>query len=83
MAKFKKVYDNIPMAEINSEINAINELGKENTFEIAYNPKYMAEALKTYNENIELRMTRNINPIIVTEDIDKGLELVLPVRIRG
>ena len=82
IAKFKKVYDNIPMAEINSEINAINELDNKDTFEIAYNPRYMAEALKLYDENVELRMTSCVNPIVVTEDIDKGLELVLPVRIR-
>ena len=87
-AKFKKMYDLVPVNDIKSEIKAKNELDrcdKEEDFRIAYNPFYMIEALKLYKneEMVELRMTKPVSPIVITNDINRGLELVLPVRLKA
>ena len=84
-AKFEKIYDLVPVNEIKSELNSINELYKydlnsNNEFEIAFNPSYIIDALKLYNDKVEIRMTSNISPAVVTVDGD-NLELVLPVRM--
>lgn len=80
-AKFFKRFDLVPVNDIVSNINAVNELNKEKEFVIAYNPQYMYESLKQYNDKVEIRMTSRVAPLIITNDIDKGLELVLPIRI--
>lgn len=84
-AKFKKIYDLIPVSDIISEINAINTLDsvhtENGTFTIAYNPNYMSDAIKQYTDKVELRMNNSVSPIVVTND-GENLELVLPVRLR-
>ena len=86
-AKFKKFYDLIPISDVTSKIKAINNLDKydiyneEKTYEIGVNPNYLIDALKQYNFSVELQMTSSVSPIIITNSIDKGLELVLPVRL--
>lgn len=85
-AKFEKLYDLVPINSIISTINSVNEIsktdlyGSENYFKIAYNPRYMIDALKLYEDKVEIRMTSTISPIIVTKD-GENLELMLPVRI--
>lgn len=48
--------------------------------EIAVNPKYLFETLKSYKGNVTLYMGTDINPIIVTDDENKK-DLVLPIRL--
>lgn len=81
-AKFVKQYDLIPVNEIKSEVNIINELNKfvDGQFRIAFNPLYMSNALKQYKDKVEFRMTSNISPIVITND-GENLELILPVRL--
>jgi DNA polymerase III sliding clamp (beta) subunit (PCNA family) len=80
-AKFKKMYDLIPVSDIISEINAENKL-KDEEFIIAYNPKYMIDAMKQYKDNVEIRMTTRVSPLVVSEDAE-NLELILPIRINA
>jgi DNA polymerase-3 subunit beta len=82
-AKWVKKYDLIPVSDITSEISVINTLDKQEDYTIAFNPKYVIEALKQYKGNVNLQMTSVVNPMIITQDDSKGLELVLPVRIRA
>lgn len=81
-AKFVKKFELIPVSDIVSKINAINTLEDKEDYTIAFNPKYIIEALKQYNNDVELQMTTKVSPMIITQDASKGLELVLPVRIR-
>lgn len=83
--KFKKIYELVPISDITSEISVLNELSnndvERDNFQIAYNPNYMIDALKQYNDKVELQMTSRVAPIVVTNDRDRGLELVLPIRM--
>lgn len=56
-----------------------------NTLEIAFNPKYLIEALKVIDEeNIMARFTTGLSPCIIRGvDNDKAKYLILPLRLRG
>ena len=86
IAKFRKVYDLVPTNDIKSELKIESKLYKfdldNGKFKIAYNPVYMLDAMKLYNDKVELRMTNKVSPIVVTND-GYNVELVLPVRIRN
>jgi DNA polymerase-3 subunit beta len=78
-AKFKKMYELFPVSDIISEIKAENIL-EDKEFVIAYNPRYMVDAMKQYKDKVEIRMSSRVSPIVITID-NENLELVLPVRL--
>lgn len=68
-----KAYDEIP-CEINGE-----------NFEIGFNNKYLADALKAVSrEDVYLMVNNSVSPMqIIPTDSDDFLFLVLPVRLKG
>lgn len=76
------------------ELNTLSSLGgltgilkcstifnnSDGEFAIAFNPKYIREALKNYKEDIEFRFNGCASPLIITKD-GKNLEMILPVRM--
>jgi len=78
--KPQKVYSLMPISDIKIEVKCTTEFHGCEDFNIAVNPKYFIESIKTYNDKVELRMTSRVSPIVITSD-GKNLELVLPVRV--
>lgn len=79
--KSQRVYSLIPISDIKIELDCHTKFDSkdENSFDIAVNPKYLTDGVKTYSDEVELRMTSPVSPIVVTND-GENLELVLPVR---
>ena len=51
--------------------------------QVAFNPKYLLEALKAFDSNeVTIKFTGEIKPFVVTSENDKDLtQLILPARI--
>lgn len=73
--KFETRYDYETLATIKDSL--VTKV-KGDSFEIAFNPKYLKDALKD-KENVKMKFISPISPLIITEG--NKLELVLPVRI--
>lgn len=76
------ITSNTELGNVYEEID-INKEGKE--LEIAFNPKYLIDALKVIDEEeVYLQFTNSLNPCIIRQvDGDDFKYLVLPIRIRG
>lgn len=48
--------------------------------EIAFNPKYLIDALKQYEGNVRIQLNNKVSPVSITKDYK--YDLVVPVRIR-
>ncbi len=83
-----EIFEDVLNIRSNSEKgNVHEELKIEKTggdIEIAFNPRYIIEALKVVNsEEVEMEFTTNVSPGIIRPSKDSGfLYLVLPVRRR-
>ncbi len=83
-----EIFDDIMNIKSNSEKGNVYEelsISKEGEdLEIAFNPRYIIEALKVINnEKIEIEYTSGVSPSIIRPKDDSGfLYLVLPVRRR-
>lgn len=67
---------------VTSKINTINEFkNNDKNFDIAFNIKYITDALKIYKgDKVGLHFGSMVSPCVITNDY-KNLELVLPIRI--
>jgi DNA polymerase-3 subunit beta len=83
-----EIFDDILNIRSNSEKGNVHEEMKieksGGDIEIAFNPRYILEALKVINsEEVEVEFTTNVSPSIIRPSKDTGfLYLVLPVRRR-
>lgn len=76
------ITSNTEIGNVYEEIEIIKE-GRE--IEIAFNPKYLLDALKVIDdEEIVLQFTNALNPCIIRQmDVDDYKYLILPIRLNG
>jgi DNA polymerase III sliding clamp (beta) subunit (PCNA family) len=79
--KKQTVYIPKVIGTIKGKIDCLTKFtGKDTEYTIAFNPKYLTEAIKLQTEEIIIGMNRCVSPIVVTKDYE-NLELILPIRI--
>lgn len=81
VVKPQRINSLVPISDIKIEVDCYTKLPSkdEDSFNIAVNPRYLIDGVKTYSDDVEFRMTSSVSPIVVTND-GYNLELILPVR---
>ena len=80
--KIKLLSTSTEIGNIEEEIFPLS-VSENLQLQVAFNPKYLLEALKAFDSNeITIKFTGEIKPFIVTSENDKDLtQLILPARI--
>lgn len=87
LIKFSMKEDVMEISSRSEEGNIIESVDIQKTgddIEIGFNSKYLIEGLKIYDsENIKIELNTSVTPCLLTEESEKTIYLILPVRLTG